>query len=127
MDNINTGVHSYQNTRNTVLGKTVNDNMHRKSLGGCRQRNTGRAGRRDSHTETPTESASTPEALQVVNGRSGDDGAQVVPVGLAGENKKCMVFEVVLQTREQTMCPACARSPKRARLPAYARSIFAQS
>lgn len=31
---------------------------------------------------------------------------------------RCTVFEVVLQSREATMCPACARNPQRARLPA---------
>jgi hypothetical protein len=44
-----------------------------------------------------------------------------------GENNKCNVFEVVLQTKEQTMCPACVRSPKRARLPAHARGCFGLS
>jgi hypothetical protein len=43
------------------------------------------------------------------------------------DSKKCGVFEVVLHSREMTICPACARSPQRARLPAYARGIFAQS
>lgn len=31
---------------------------------------------------------------------------------------RCTVFEVVLQSREATMCPACTRSPLRGRLPA---------
>jgi hypothetical protein len=44
-----------------------------------------------------------------------------------GANSKCNVFEVVLQTKEMTICPTCARSPKRARLPAHARGIFAPS
>jgi hypothetical protein len=44
-----------------------------------------------------------------------------------GESSKCNVFEVVLQTREATKCPACARSPKRARLPAHARGCFGLS
>jgi hypothetical protein len=35
-----------------------------------------------------------------------------------GERSKCNVFEVVLQSKERAMCPACARSPKRAGLPA---------
>lgn len=41
--------------------------------------------------------------------------------------RTCDVFEVVLQTKEKSICPACARSPKRARLPAHARGIFASS
>lgn len=40
---------------------------------------------------------------------------------------KCNVFEVVLQSKEETMCPACARSEKRAKLPAYARGCFGLS
>jgi hypothetical protein len=44
-----------------------------------------------------------------------------------GENGKCRVFEVVLQRREATMCPFCARSAKRRRLPAYSRRCFAPS
>ncbi|KAF2656702.1 hypothetical protein K491DRAFT_715108 [Lophiostoma macrostomum CBS 122681] len=44
-----------------------------------------------------------------------------------GEQGKCNVFEVVSQTKEETMCPACARSPKRARLPAHARGCFGLS
>jgi hypothetical protein len=44
-----------------------------------------------------------------------------------GRSAKCNVFEVVLQTRELTKCPACARSPKRARLPAHARGCFGLS
>ncbi|KAF1838725.1 hypothetical protein BDW02DRAFT_575997 [Decorospora gaudefroyi] len=43
------------------------------------------------------------------------------------EVKRCNVFEVVLETKERTICPACARSPKRARLPAHARGCFALS
>jgi hypothetical protein len=42
-------------------------------------------------------------------------------------SRKCGVFEVVLIRQEMTICPACARSPKRARLPAYARGIYGQS
>lgn len=44
-----------------------------------------------------------------------------------GEGGKCSVFEVVLQTKETTACPACARNPKRARLPAHARGCFGLS
>ena len=44
-----------------------------------------------------------------------------------GENGKCRVPEVVLQRREATMCPFCARSTKRRRLPAHARRCFAPS
>ena len=44
-----------------------------------------------------------------------------------GENGKCLVFEVVLQRREATMCPFCARSAKRRKLPAHARGCFAPS
>ncbi|KAF1842337.1 uncharacterized protein K460DRAFT_370311 [Cucurbitaria berberidis CBS 394.84] len=44
-----------------------------------------------------------------------------------GEGSKCSVFEVVFQSKEQTVCPACARSPKRARLPAHARGCFGLS
>lgn len=44
-----------------------------------------------------------------------------------GTNSKCNVFEVVLQTKETTICPACARSPRRARLPAHARGIYGLS
>jgi hypothetical protein len=44
-----------------------------------------------------------------------------------GEEGKCNVFEVVSQTKEVTMCPSCARSPKRARLPAHARGCFGLS
>jgi hypothetical protein len=41
---------------------------------------------------------------------------------------KCNVFEVVLQSKEEkTMCPACTRSDKRAKLPAHARNCFASS
>ncbi|KAJ4286659.1 hypothetical protein N0V90_012911 [Kalmusia sp. IMI 367209] len=40
---------------------------------------------------------------------------------------KCNVFEVVLQRNERTICPTCARSPRRASLPAYARGCFAPS
>lgn len=43
------------------------------------------------------------------------------------ENTKCNVFEVVLQSKEASMCPACARSPKRAMLPAHARGCFGMS
>ncbi|PSN63241.1 hypothetical protein BS50DRAFT_637760 [Corynespora cassiicola Philippines] len=46
---------------------------------------------------------------------------------MLGERSKCNVFEVVLQNRESTVCPACARSPKRARLPAHARGCFGLS
>jgi hypothetical protein len=46
---------------------------------------------------------------------------------MLGESAKCNVFEVVLQTKELTKCPACARSPKRARLPAHARGCFGLS
>lgn len=35
-----------------------------------------------------------------------------------GTRACCDVFEVVLQRRETTICPACARSPRRAKLPA---------
>ena len=45
---------------------------------------------------------------------------------LMGSNK-CNVFEVVLQRKEVTICPACARSPRRARLPAHARGCFGLS
>lgn len=38
--------------------------------------------------------------------------------------KACNIFEVVLQTQESTMCPACARNPKRARLPARKYTVF---
>jgi hypothetical protein len=31
---------------------------------------------------------------------------------------RCNVFEVVLQRKEASMCPACARNPERAKLPA---------
>jgi hypothetical protein len=34
------------------------------------------------------------------------------------ERSSCTIFEVVLQSQEVTMCPACARSPRRAKLPA---------
>ncbi|KAF2476529.1 uncharacterized protein BDR25DRAFT_339512 [Lindgomyces ingoldianus] len=44
-----------------------------------------------------------------------------------GGTGKCRVFEVVLQQNEPTMCPACIRSPKRARLPAHARGCFGLS
>ncbi|KAI9858296.1 MAG: hypothetical protein M1813_007571 [Trichoglossum hirsutum] len=44
-----------------------------------------------------------------------------------GEAAKCYVFEVVLQNREPDDCPACARSPRRRRLPARARGIYALS
>ncbi|KAF1366067.1 hypothetical protein EJ07DRAFT_150530 [Lizonia empirigonia] len=46
---------------------------------------------------------------------------------MLGESKKCQVFEVVLQTRESTICPSCARSPRRAALPAHARGCFGLS
>jgi hypothetical protein len=42
---------------------------------------------------------------------------------LSGE-KQCSTFEVVLRRNEKTACPACARNPKRARLPAHARGCF---
>ncbi|KAF2867975.1 hypothetical protein BDV95DRAFT_581018 [Massariosphaeria phaeospora] len=42
-----------------------------------------------------------------------------------GEN--CNVFEVVLKAQVPTMCPACARSPRRAKLPAHARGCFGLS
>ncbi|KAF2192657.1 hypothetical protein K469DRAFT_717232, partial [Zopfia rhizophila CBS 207.26] len=41
-----------------------------------------------------------------------------------GENGKCHAFEVVLQSKEATICPSCARSPKRAKLPPHARGCF---
>ncbi|KAJ4984128.1 hypothetical protein SVAN01_10360 [Stagonosporopsis vannaccii] len=41
--------------------------------------------------------------------------------------EKCHVFEVVLQRLENTVCPACARSPRRAALPAHARGCFGLS
>ncbi|KAF2270808.1 hypothetical protein CC78DRAFT_573161 [Lojkania enalia] len=37
-----------------------------------------------------------------------------------GEEGKCHVFEVVLQSKEVTVCPACARSPKRSWGPSLA-------
>lgn len=43
------------------------------------------------------------------------------------EKSRCNVFEVVLQSRERSICPACARSANRARLPAYARGCFGLS
>lgn len=43
------------------------------------------------------------------------------------ESKKCQVFEVVLQQHETTICPSCARSPRRAALPAHARGCFGLS
>lgn len=46
---------------------------------------------------------------------------------MAGDSSKCSVFEVVLQSREKTACPACVRSPKRAGLPAHARGCFGLS
>jgi hypothetical protein len=42
-------------------------------------------------------------------------------------HSKCTIFEVVLQTKEQTACPACMRSPRRAALPAHARGCFGLS
>lgn len=45
----------------------------------------------------------------------------------SGENGKCRVFEVVLQQREATICPFCARSPRRRRVPAHARGCFGLS
>jgi hypothetical protein len=42
-------------------------------------------------------------------------------------NNKCNVFEVVLQSKEATVCRACAKSPRRARLPAHARGCFGLS
>jgi hypothetical protein len=44
-----------------------------------------------------------------------------------GESGKCNVFEVVLQTKEATSCPACTKSPRRAKLPAHARGCFGLS
>jgi hypothetical protein len=35
-----------------------------------------------------------------------------------GPRARCNVFEVVLQRKEASICPACAKSPKRAKLPA---------
>ena len=43
------------------------------------------------------------------------------------ENTRCQVFEVVLQQNERTICPSCARSPRRAALPAHARGCFGLS
>ncbi|KAF1913760.1 hypothetical protein BDU57DRAFT_321279 [Ampelomyces quisqualis] len=40
---------------------------------------------------------------------------------------RCTVFEVVLQSKEATMCPACARNPQRAKLPAHARRCMGPS
>ena len=34
------------------------------------------------------------------------------------QEHQCTVFEVVLQSKEASMCPACARNPQRAKLPA---------
>jgi hypothetical protein len=34
------------------------------------------------------------------------------------QEHRCTVFEVVLQSIEASMCPACARNPQRAKLPA---------
>ncbi|KAH7126813.1 hypothetical protein B0J11DRAFT_505536 [Dendryphion nanum] len=48
-------------------------------------------------------------------------------VSLGGEGSKCNVFEVVLQTKESSACPACIRSWRRARLPAHARGCFGLS
>jgi hypothetical protein len=101
---------------------------------------------------TPTPDASVPQndlktvpASQTNAGtayaRNADTG-EVIPVALSeigkasrfgdetlcGTNKnKCNVFEVVLQSKEATMCPACARSSRRARLPAHARGRFGLS
>ena len=41
--------------------------------------------------------------------------------------QKCQVFEVVLQQKETTICPSCARSPRRAALPAHSRGCFGLS
>lgn len=46
---------------------------------------------------------------------------------LGDSESKCNVFEVVLQSKEPTVCPACARSPRRAKLPAHARGCFGVS
>lgn len=43
------------------------------------------------------------------------------------ESTRCQVFEVVLQQYEATICPSCARSPRRAALPAHARGCFGLS
>lgn len=34
------------------------------------------------------------------------------------QEHRCTVFEVVLQSKEASMCPACTRNPQRAKLPA---------
>lgn len=39
----------------------------------------------------------------------------------------CTVFEVVLQRKEGSVCPACVKSPRRAQLPAHARGCFGLS
>lgn len=55
-------------------------------------------------------------------GRAAQFGDQTV-----ARNEKCQVFEVVLQQQENTICPSCARSPRRAALPAHARGCFGLS
>lgn len=55
-------------------------------------------------------------------GKASRCGAQIL-----AESKKCQVFEVVLQQQEMTICPSCARSPRRAALPAHARGCFGLS
>jgi hypothetical protein len=49
---------------------------------------------------------------------SGVERASGVSNKAVGERRSCNVFEFVLQSKEVTMCPACARSPRRANLPA---------
>lgn len=93
MENTNSDIHSCKNTG----GKPGKNKMQRKSHGGSTRRNM----ERDNPTDSDSHAAATRHdpssgALQVRNGRLRDSEAQMVPLVLSGENKKCMVFEVVL-------------------------------
>ncbi|KAF2823429.1 hypothetical protein CC86DRAFT_384788 [Ophiobolus disseminans] len=71
--------------------------------------------------------SATPKVEHARNARTGEviSGLSLAEVGKVsrfgetlGTFGRCSVFEVVLQTNEKTACPAYARSPRRASLPA---------
>jgi hypothetical protein len=66
------------------------------------------------------------EAISIMPLSGVGKAPQCVPQILV-ESKECQVFEVALQQQEVTVCPSCARSPRRAALPAHARGCLGLS
>lgn len=124
--------------RNSAQNRSGNSNM-----GGYRN-NAGKHGSNDQAVSSTGTPGTTPGSLGRNGAKQGhlDRDAKAgktisVPLSEVGkasrfgdrtlEHKACNVFEVVMQRRETTMCPACTRSPRRAQLPAHARGCFGLS